>query len=74
MVDENEISALDDKDKDKKYDNLVSYVNSRFERARTSRHSDEERWTQAYRNYRGLYGPEVQFTEMIFSLGIRQKL
>jgi len=63
MVDENEISALDDKDKDKKYDNLVSYVNSRFERARTSRHSDEERWTQAYRNYRGLYGPEVQFTE-----------
>ena len=63
MVDENEISALDDKKSDKKYDNLVSYVNSRFKRAKTSRYSDEERWTQAYRNYRGLYGPDVQFTE-----------
>ena len=63
MVDENELSALDDKKSDKKYDNLVSYVNSRFKRAKTSRYSDEERWTQAYRNYRGLYGPDVQFTE-----------
>ena len=63
MVDENEISALDDAKTDKKYDNLVSYVKSRFERAKTSRYSDEERWTQAYRNYRGLYGPDVQFTE-----------
>jgi hypothetical protein len=63
MVDENEISALDDAKTDKKYDNLDSYVTSRFERAKTSRYSDEERWTQAYRNYRGLYGPDVQFTE-----------
>jgi hypothetical protein len=23
---------------------------------------DEERWLRSYRNYRGIYGPEVQFT------------
>jgi len=65
MVEENEISALDDtKSNDSEtYDNLVSYVENRFQRAKDGRHSDEIRWVQAYRNYRGIYGPEVQFTE-----------
>ena len=27
------------------------------------RYQDEQRWLKAYRNYRGLYGPDVQFTE-----------
>ena len=31
-------------------------------KADTARQLDEERWIQAYRNYRGLYGPDVQFT------------
>ena len=65
MVDDtNELNAIEDKSSDEdSYDNIVSYVNSRYERARTRRYSDEERWVQAYRNYRGLYGPDVQFTE-----------
>ena len=65
MVDDtNELNAIEDKSLDEdSYDNIVSYVNSRYERARTRRYSDEERWVQAYRNYRGLYGPDVQFTE-----------
>ena len=30
---------------------------------RNSRLYDERRWLQAYRNYRGLYGPEMVFRE-----------
>ena len=45
------------------YQNLVSYVESRFSRAKDRRSTDETRWLQAYRNYRGLYGPDVRFTE-----------
>ena len=42
---------------------MLQYVQSRFERAETARITDEERWLRAYRNYRGIYGPDVQFTE-----------
>ena len=64
MVDKNELSALEEKTEDERsYDSLVSYVEARYERAKTRRYSDEERWVQAYKNYRGIYGPDVQFTE-----------
>ena len=63
MAEENDILVLEDDTKDTPYTNVVSYVNGRFERAKNKRYSDEERWIQAYRNYRGVYGPEVQFTE-----------
>ena len=42
---------------------VVSYVESRFKRAEDARYVDETRWLRAYRNYRGLYGSDVQFTE-----------
>ena len=62
--DDVEVYALDDKDKDSfEYQNLASYVLGRFERAKDRRYSDETRWMSSYRNYRGLYGPDVQFTE-----------
>jgi len=41
---------------------IVAFVNERFKRAEDSRLGDEERWLRAYRNYRGLYGSDVQFT------------
>jgi len=41
---------------------IVSFVKGKFEKAETNRRGDEERWIQSYRNYRGLYSPEVQFT------------
>ena len=63
MAEENDILVLEDDTKETPYTNIVSYVNGRFERAKNKRYSDEERWIQAYRNYRGVYGPEVQFTE-----------
>ena len=42
---------------------VVSYVESRFKRAEDARYADENRWLRAYRNYRGMYGSDVQFTE-----------
>ena len=42
---------------------VVAFVNERFNRSEDSRRADEERWLRAYRNYRGLYGPDVQFTD-----------
>ena len=42
--------------------NVVTFVNERYKRAEDARRADEERWLRAYRNYRGVYGPDVQFT------------
>jgi hypothetical protein len=42
---------------------LISFLEERFSRAEDARRFDEERWLRAYRNYRGIYGPDVQFTE-----------
>ena len=42
---------------------IVGYVENRFKRAEDARLGDEQRWMRAYRNYRGLYGPDVQFTD-----------
>jgi len=41
---------------------IVSFIEGRFKRAEDARLGDEERWMRAYRNYRGMYGPDVQFT------------
>ena len=41
---------------------IVGWVESRFNQSSDSRMGDEERWLRAYRNYRGIYGPETQFT------------
>jgi len=47
---------------DTEISNLVRYVMERYRKAEDTRRQDEDRWLQAYRNYRGIYGPDVQFT------------
>ena len=42
---------------------VVAFVAERYKRAEDARFADEERWLKAYRNYRGLYGKDVQFTD-----------
>ena len=42
---------------------LNNYVMGKFKKSEDYRYEDEQRWVRAYRNYRGLYGPDVQFTE-----------
>ena len=44
-------------------DELAAYVNEKFKNAEDSRLYDEQRWLNSYRQYRGLYTSETQFTE-----------
>ena len=50
-----------DKPYTEEYHPLVGYIRNRFQQTETSRLYDEKRWLKAYRNYRGLYGPEMAF-------------
>ena len=59
---ENEnVDALEDDGVE--YDEVVAFVKDRFERAKTKKFADEERFLRCYRNFRGLYGQDTQFTE-----------
>jgi hypothetical protein len=63
---EDDAIALEDIDgeaEDANVSGLVDYVYEKYKRAENYRENDEDRWLRAYRNYRGLYGPDVQFTE-----------
>lgn len=42
---------------------LISFIKERYSRSKQARRYDEERWLRAYRNYRGLYGPDMKFTD-----------
>ena len=59
--------ALEDASKDMQDDftgdSIIKFVEERYSKAEEGRITDETRWLKAYRNYRGLYGPDVQFTE-----------
>jgi len=45
------------------FSGAASFIQGQFRKSKDHRLSDEERWLMAYRNYRGIYGPDVQFTE-----------
>jgi hypothetical protein len=66
IMDDAESSFVDDikegETTDEPVGKVVGYVTERFKRAETARYQDEERWVKSYRNYRGIYGPDVQFT------------
>ena len=48
---------------DSNLDPFIGFIRQRFQQSETSRLYDEKRWLKAYRNYRGLYGPEMAFRE-----------
>lgn len=59
------VSLAEDGDVEKQnleHSHLVSYIEGRFQRAKDRRRNDELRWLECYRNFRGIYGPEVQIT------------
>jgi len=56
-------TEADVQEENQKLSGLVSYIEGRFNRAKTQRQYDEQRWMQAYDNYRGIYGPSVQFRD-----------
>jgi len=45
------------------YSGIAAFIQSQFRRSKDRRLADEDRWLMGYRNYRGIYGPEVQFTD-----------
>ena len=73
MAEENETFIEDDSivlddieedvTEDSQTENIIPFIMERYNRAEDYRRQDEERWLRSYRNYRGIYGPEVQFTE-----------
>ena len=64
---EDDAIALEDSEDSNVTDNevkgIVNHVMHSFKKSEDYRYDDETRWVRAYRNYRGLYGPDVQFTE-----------
>jgi len=64
---EDDSIALDDSDDSDAEDigvsSIIDFIQDRYNKAEDYRYNDEDRWLKAYRNYRGLYGPDVQFTE-----------
>ena len=66
IMDMEETSSIEDVEKeeysDPKAGQIVAYVKERYDRAENARETEEHRWIQSYRNYRGIYGPDVQFT------------
>ena len=41
------------------YSGVAGFVEDQFKRAKDDRQNEEERWLSSYRNYRGIYGPEM---------------
>jgi hypothetical protein len=73
MAEDNEIFieddsiALEDTDNSVEFDaetsKIIPYIMERFQRSEDYRRQDEERWLNSYRNYRGIYSSDVQFTD-----------
>ena len=67
MMIEDDAIALEDSDdtsvSDVDVSKIIPFIMERYKRSEDYRYQDEDRWLKAYRNYRGLYGPDVQFTE-----------
>ena len=66
-MDDNESSYVEDINDgdtvfDEKVGTITGFVEEKFSKAEKARYSDEQRWIKAYQNYRGVYGPDVQFT------------
>ena len=55
MADEEHVEALIFEPKSGS-EELADYIRNKFEMVESSRQDEEERWLDAYRQYRGLYG------------------
>jgi len=46
----------------KEVEGIVAYVLDKYEASKSKRMTDEDRWLECYRNFRGIYGSDTQFT------------
>ena len=63
MFDTDDVASTESENLIESDNRVVNFVTGKFKRAEDARLSDEERWLKAYKNYRGLYSSDVQFTE-----------
>ena len=64
LFDTDEVQAVNNEDETLQSESsVVSFVQEKYNKADNARFTDEQRWLKAYKNYRGLYGSDVQFTE-----------
>ena len=67
LIEDNAIALEDVEDttvEDVDVSKIIPYIMDRYQKAEDYRQQDEDRWLSSYRNYRGLYGPDVKFTEV----------
>ena len=57
------VADVKDENNDEAVGDVASFVMDSFRRSEIARYQDEQRWLRAYRNYRGVYGPDVQFSD-----------
>jgi hypothetical protein len=58
-----DIEDTESTSEDSSVSSIIPYVMERYKRSEDFRNQDEQRWLRSYRNYRGQYGSDVQFTE-----------
>ncbi len=67
MEDQEQTESLEDDTREYETDpsesQVLDYINGKFHRAENARYTDEQRWLKAYRNFRGIYGPDVSFRD-----------
>ena len=62
-VDEMMTSSMEEEEKLEALSPLVIDINNKFNAVTNKRSDDEDRWLQAYHNYRGKYYKDIHFTE-----------
>ena len=63
MIEDDAIALEDGETIEADSSGIIPFIMEKYHRADKYRENDETRWLRAYRNYRGLYGSDVQFTE-----------
>jgi len=68
MADDNFLQPEDDTtiplyDADETFPGLAGYVKQKFEEAENGRYSHEQRWLQAYKNFRGVYDSSTAYRD-----------
>jgi hypothetical protein len=51
------------RDENLEYSGVAAFVKGRFERSKQARQTRERIWLECYNNFRGIYGPDTQFSE-----------
>ena len=60
---DDQIIVLGDTEQEDAYNSLAGVIKAKFQASENARQFDEKRWLRAYRNYSGIYGNDMAFTE-----------